>query len=292
MKIKKIVKRKKSVKEVKLNKSSSQKEIPRKNYPTLNYKSEREIAMDFATKAYQKFNKIIKSIILFGSTAKQTNIVGSDIDIIIIIDDVSIRFDEELVAWYRQELGKVIKANPYQKELHINTIKLSTWWQDLHKGDAVVINVIRYGEPLIDFGGFFTPLKILLEQGKIKPTPESIYTALNRVPIHILNSKQAKASAIEACYWAFIDAAQALLMTIKILPPSPEHIPILLKENFSDKSLLKMKYVVWCRDVYDLHRKMVHGEIKDVQGSLIDDWQARAYEFQNVIISLIKEILK
>ena len=68
-------------------------------------------------------------------------------------------------------------------------------------------------------GGFFSPLKALLEQGKIKPTPEAIYTCLNRVPDHIALSKQAEISAIEGSYWAMVDTAQALLMSIKILPP-------------------------------------------------------------------------
>jgi len=50
--------------------------------PTLQLKTEREIAMDFAEKVYQKFDKIIKSIILFGSAAKNQESADSDIDIV------------------------------------------------------------------------------------------------------------------------------------------------------------------------------------------------------------------
>jgi len=39
--------------------------------------------MDFAVKSYKVFDRIIKSIILFGSTVKQTSNSDSDIDIII-----------------------------------------------------------------------------------------------------------------------------------------------------------------------------------------------------------------
>jgi hypothetical protein len=80
-------------------------------------------------------------------------------------------------------------------------------------------------------------------------------------------------------------------MSIKVLPPSPEHIPVLLKENFVDKNLLKMKYVIWHRDIYDLHRKIMHGEIKDLPGDIIDSWQERSQEFLNVILKLIEEII-
>lgn len=263
-----------------------------KKFPTLKLIREQDIAMDFATKAYQKFDKLVKSIILFGSTVKQTRNSGSDIDIIILIDDASVKFDQELIAWYREELGKLIKANPYRKDLHINTVKLTTWWQDLLRGDPVVINIIRYGEPLIDFGGFFTPLRVLLQEGRIKSTPEAIYTALQRAPQHLIRSKQAEMSAVEGVYWAMVDSAHALLIAAHVMPPSPEHIPILLKEKFVDTKMLSMKYVVWYRDLYVLHRRIVHGDVTDIKGVEIDDWQKRAEEFVRVMAELIDKIIE
>jgi predicted nucleotidyltransferase/uncharacterized protein (UPF0332 family) len=261
-------------------------------YPTLKLKSERDIAMDFSTKVFQKFDKLIKATILFGSNVKYTNITGSDIDIIIIIDDASVKFDEELIAWYREELGKIIESNPYKKDLHINTVKLTTWWNDLIKGDPVIINILRYGEALIDIGGFFNPLKILLQDGKIKITPESIYIILNRIPSHIMSSRMSKIKSIEGCYWSLIETSQALLMTINVLPPSPEHITALLKENFVDKGLLKMKYVTDIRDIFDLHRKIIHGEVKDMEGKIIDEWQKKSEEFYKIALKLIDEIIE
>src|SRR3989344_1305455 len=196
-----------------------------KKYPSLLLKTERDIAMDFAIKIYQKFDKMIKSIILFGSSAKQTNVIGSDIDIIIIIDDASIKFDETLVLWYREELAKIIQENPYQKDFHIN-----------------------------------------------------------RVPVHILSSKSAELSSVEGCFWAMVDSAQALLMAIKVLPPSTEHIAGLLKENFVDKRLLKIKYVDNFIELHELHRKVMHGEIRNINGNIIDMWQNKAEEFLNVVM--------
>ena len=57
-----------------------------------------DIAYDFAIKAYEKFKDVVKSIALFGSVAKQQPYKKSDIDIIIIIDDCTILWDEELIA--------------------------------------------------------------------------------------------------------------------------------------------------------------------------------------------------
>jgi predicted nucleotidyltransferase len=260
-----------------------------KNLPTLHLKADTDIAMDFAVKTYRQFDKIVKSIILFGSSMKQTSKPTSDIDIIIVIDDVSVKWDQELIGWYREELDKILRANPYEKAIHINTIRLSSWWEDLLRGDPVIINILRYGESLIDFGGFFSPLKYLLLEGRIKPTPETIYACLQRAPAHLARSKLAELGAIEGLYWAMVDSAHAALISIKTIPPSPEHIPVELKDNFVNTGKLKMKYVVWYRDLLFLYKKISHGEIKDLKGQEIDVWQERTREFIDVMANLVKE---
>ena len=278
-------------KKVSKRKTSSRKIKIIKNIPTLKLRTESEIAMDFATKVYQRFNKIVKSIILFGSTARKKSVVGSDIDIIIIIDDASVKWDQKLIVWYREELGKITRANPYKKNLHINTIKLTTWWEDLLKGDPIVMNIIRDGESLIDFGGFFEPLKYLLVKGKIKSTPEAIYSALQRAPAHIARSKLAELNSIEGLYWAMVDSAHAALIAANVPPASPEHVPADLKEIFVNTGRLKMKYVIWYRDLLMLHKKIAHGQLKNLKGIEIDMWQDRAEEFLELMAKLVKDLI-
>lgn len=262
-----------------------------KDFPTLNIVKENDIAMDFATKVYQKFDKLIKSVVLFGSTTKKTSSDNSDIDIVLLIDDASIKFDQELIGWYREELGKIIASNPYKKEIHISTIRLTTWWQDIMRGDPVAINMIRYGEEILDFGGFFRPLRILLQEGKIKSTPESIYTCLERSPMHLANSRRSILSAVEGVYWAMVESANALLMANKTTPASPEHISMMLKEHFVDKKLLDIKYVNMYRSVFVLHKEITHGEVQRVHGKDLDEMQDNAQKFIGVMAELIRKII-
>ncbi len=287
-----MAKKRKGKKQKKKIKKSKESKLAVKNHPTLQLKKETDIAMDFATKAYKKFDKIIKSVVLFGSTTKQTQVTGSDIDIVVIIDDVTINWDQELIAWYRTELEKMIKSNPYKANLHINTVKLGTWWEDLLRGDPVVINILRYGEAMIDLAGFFNPLKSLLIRGKIRPTPEAIYSTLQRAPQHIARSKMAEMGAIDGLFWSMVDSAHAALIAANVPPASPEHIPGDLKENFVNAGKLKMKYVVWYRDLLVLHKKIAHSEIKDLKGVEIDEWQNRAEEFLQVMAQLVKDLIE
>jgi predicted nucleotidyltransferase/uncharacterized protein (UPF0332 family) len=253
--------------------------------------NEKDIALDFATKAYKIFDKLIKSVVLFGSTAKNTAGNDSDIDIIMIIDDVAIQWDDELIGWYRNELRELLEKNKYKKPLHVNSVKLSTWWDDMLRGDPVVVNVIRYGESLVDFGGFFEPLKVMLMQGKIKSTPEAIYTLLQRAPHHISRTRVALLSAIDGLYWAMVDSAHAALIAADISPPSPEHLPLILKETFADKKMLDKDFVEDYIKLHALAKDIVHGKKIEVNGEEVDEWMKKTDEFVSEMAKLVDKII-
>ena len=158
-----------------------------------NYK----IDYDFEVEAYKKFQNIVKSIVLFGSVAKDLK-KQNDIDIIIFIDDCTIQWDEELISWYREELEKIVAMNKNWDKLHINTVTLSVFWDEFKAGEPVAINIVRYGKSLIDFGGFFDPLKMLLAKGKIKPSAEAIYNALRRAPHHLARARYGLYLAVDS----------------------------------------------------------------------------------------------
>ena len=258
---------------------------------TLRITGERAIASDFAMKVYGKFDQMIKSVVLFGSSAKKVAVPDSDIDVIIIIDDVSVRWDAELIAWYREELGNLIQTNPYQKSLHINTVKLTTWWDDLMRGDPVVINILRYGDALIDFGGFFNPLRVLLKEGKIRSTPESIYTLLQRAPGHMTRAKQSMLAVVDGLYWTMVDAAHAALIAANVMPSSPENIPEVLTAAFVETKRLNKKYVKYYDEVHSVAKEIVHGRLTSIRGEELDKWFEMADDFLGEMAKLVDELI-
>ena len=284
-----MVKKKLIKKKVKIDSANAKSE---KKIPTLGLKEENDIARDFAVKVYKKFDKLIKSVILFGSSTKQEKVLGSDIDIVILIDDASVKWDQELIVWYREELDKLIRANPYRTSLHINTIKLTTWWNDFIRGDPLILNILRDGEAMLDIAGFFNPLKHLLIEGKIKATPEAIYSCLQRAPIHIARSKAATLSSIEGLFWSMVDSAHAALIAANASPESPEHIPRDLKQIFIDSGKLKPKYVEWYKELLVLHKEINHNRVTALRGVEIDEWQSKAEEFLNMMAKLVKDLVE
>ena len=52
-----------------------------------------------------------------------------------------------------------------------------------------------------------------------------------------------------------------------------------------------MKYVVWYRDLYVLHRRIVHGDVTNMHGKDLEEWQQRAEDFVKTIAELINKII-
>ncbi len=249
-----------------------------------------DIAYDFATEAYKKFQHVIKSIVLFGSVAKDLK-TQNDIDIIIFVDDCTIQWDDELIAWYREELQKILASNPHRNKLHINTVTLSVFWDEFKTGEPVAINIVRYGKALIDFGGFFEPLKILLAKGKVKPSAEAIYNALRRAPFHLSRAKYNVYLIIDSLYWAMVDSAHAALMMADKVAPSPEHIPEMLNEYFVKKKMLNKDYVRIYNEIYQIIHSANKTGIK-IPSKKIDEYQGNVEKFVSEMTEIVRKLEK
>ncbi len=246
-----------------------------------------KIAYDFAEKIIKKFKNIVKSVILFGSVAKQEAKPSSDIDLVILVDDASIKWDGEAIAWYQEELKKIVAREPEREKLHINTVTLSSFWENITIGEPAAINILRYGIPILD-PGFVMPLKFLLYQGKIRPSQEAVYNCAGRVPWHIFRGKIKLLGAVGDFYWAFVDSAHAPLMQAGQIPPSPEHVPELLEKVFVVHKRLDQKYVDWYREMYGLAHKIKNNEIPSIPGRAYDLWLKRCEEFTITMQKLLE----
>ncbi len=266
--------------------------MKKKKEETKSLISDKDIAMDFATKAYKKFRDVIKAIAMFGSVPKQEATKKSDIDIVVIIDDCTVNWDEELIAWYREELAKLIAAQNYKKELHVNTVTLTAFWEELRAGEPLVINVLRYGEPLIDIGGFFDPLKVLLAKGRIRPTPEAIFTTMQRSGQHLGRANSNLLNSVEGFYWAMVDASHAALMAINVVPPSPEHISELLQKTLVEKKVLDKEYINWYEETRKMAKAILHGEISKLNGKEVEVLQGRSEKFVYELNQITKALIK
>lgn len=243
-----------------------------KQYPQQKIK----IARQFTQKIHDEFGNFISAVILFGSTARNAQ-RSHDVDILIILDDVRVQFTRELVETYRIITEKAI-ADVEPKLLHVQSLTLTSFWEYIRAGDPVAVNVLRDGIALIDTG-FFDPLQLLLKEGRIRPTDESIYNYFTMAPAALFRSKQNMLNAVIELYWAVIDAAHAILMTQGEVPPSPAYITEVFDRKLVQTRIIEKKYEATLQLMYTLFKKIVNREIREISGKDYDKYKVMSEDF-------------
>ncbi len=251
-------------------------------------REEVDIAYKFAKRAYKEFGSFVKTIAMFGSITRKKS-SGGDIDILILVDDLSISVTPEVAETYRIIQQKIIRD--VSLRLHVTTLKLTSFWEYIRMGDPVAINILRDGTSLLDTG-FFDPMQTLLKQGRIRPTAEAVWNYFTRAPATITNSKWHVLQASLDLYWAVIDSAHAALMKSGEVPPTPEHVADLMQDKLVPQGKTSPKYVQIMRNFYDLSRKITHREIKEITGEQYSRHLADAEDFVKEMKRIVEERVK
>lgn len=296
-------------------------EVPRRQPPIIRYKPEDvELARTFLKKLYDEVGNFIRAAVLFGSAAReikraagrlevaQAKAAGAappgaaigearpeigalpeaaDIDLLVIVDDVSLELTPELVETYRILVEKLIAET--SPRLHITTLKFTSFWEYVKAGDPVAINILRDGAALIDTG-FFDPLQVLLLRGRIRPTAESMWSYFIRAPTTLHNSKWHVLQATIDLYWAVIDAAHAALIKVNEVPPSPAHVADLMQSALVAKGFIPRKYVATMKKFYELYKDIVRREIKEIKGRDYESYYKEAEDFVAAMRKVVEKV--
>ncbi|MFH2021551.1 MAG: nucleotidyltransferase domain-containing protein [archaeon] len=238
-------------------------------------KDDLDYAYKFSAQITKEVGKFVKGVVLFGSRARKQG-PAHDIDILVILDDVSIFLTKEFIQTYRIIVQNIVAK--ISKRLHITTFKYTGFWEYVRNGDPIAINILRDGVPIVD-REFFRPLQILLQQGRIKPSQESVWTYFYKSNEGLNGSKMRMISAVMDLYWAVIDASHAALMKINEVPPSPSHVSDMIQEKMVKTGLLDKKYAQIAKKFYDLSKKIEYREIKEIKGKDYDKYYDEAEEY-------------
>jgi len=247
-------------------------------------KEELDLAYEFSKKIYKEFGTFLKAVVLFGSTARRRS-KTNDIDIMVIVDDITTFLSSDVVEAYRIITEKIV-ANTSVR-IHVTSLKFTSFWQYIRAADPIGINILRDGIALIDTG-FFTPLQVLLFQGRIRPTYESIWTYFERAPKTLDNSKWHIMQATLDLYWAVIDSAHAALMRLGEIPPSPSHVAEMIEDKLVKEKHVQKKYAEIMKNFYKISKMITHREIKEVKGKDFDKYFKDAEDFVNEMRKFLK----
>lgn len=248
-----------------------------------------EILKKFTKEVLKKYGPVIRSIVLFGSTARGESRGESDIDVFVILDDTRGKITPQFKEKIEDDLDVIAKK--CNKQLSVQQPYLLTeFWGMVREGHPIIFNFIREGVPVFD-RDIFTPIKRLLQMGEIRPSKEAVEKYIERGPKRIRRVENAKIyMVVEDCYYAMLESAQAVLMFLGKIPPRPSDAPDTLR-----KTLVKMKFlddtvVKDLEDIIEIRKGVEHKRIKAVTGSDLDAWIDKTKAFVKKMQQLIVRI--
>jgi len=235
------------------------------------------LIVDFSNELINKVDGLIRAIVLFGSYSKGEETEKSDIDLLIIVDDVYNKWDNVTSTFYYNNLNQILSQEKFRK-LHVNTLTLSVFWDMVRNGDPLAVSIIRSGKALIDPFGLFGSLKKLLRMGKIVPSSEAIEMAKIRVENSLRNYKINIIRAFESIYLIFVNSAQYYLMKKGYSLIGPDEILDALKKEFGNSEI-----VILYEEVLKKMKAISHGESIDISGKDLDEYFKKAIEFKKTM---------
>jgi len=230
-----------------------------------------EVITDFLAEIHGKYDSMIISVVLFGSTARNEENDNSDIDLMVIVDDTE---DED---FERAKKNLTTIEEKYEK-ISLEIISLIEFWNGVRMGSPVIINMIRDGKPILD-RAMFTPVKRLLKMGLIKPSIEMVERYRKRVPKRIERIKGNKIMMVfEDCFYAFVESASVPIILSGIIPPKPEDIPNVLR-SIMRKLKIKGINIKPLAEILKLRKEIKYNNQADVTGIEVDIWLSKAEDF-------------
>jgi len=245
-----------------------------------------ELADKFSKKLEKELGSFLKAVVLFGSAGRgEKTAYEKDIDVLIIVNDLTIMVSAEVIEAYRIITERV--AAGVSRRMHITTLKMSSFWDYIRTGDPIAINMLRDGVPVYDTG-FFEPLQMLLFNGKIRPSEESIWVYFSRAPTTLLNSRWHLLQASLDLYWAVIDAAHAALMRLGEVPPSPSQVAHMMRVKMVKPKIIPKKYADVMEFFYTLSKKITHRQLQNITGKQYEEYYKSANDFVNKMQDIIE----
>ncbi len=253
-----------------------------------------EIHKDMVLK---KFEKYIVSYVLAGSLVQGKATPTSDIDVFIVIDDTDVK--KMTRAELKDKLRAIIigmgidagKMTGIENKINIQVYILTDFWEGIKEANPIFFTFLRDGIPFYD-RGIFMPWKLLLQMGRIKPSPEAIDMFMSTGDQLLERIKyKVKEIAMEDTFYAILTPSQAALMLYGIPPPTPKETPEVMKDIFVKKEkLLENEYIDILERNIKVRKELEHGTKKDLTGAEVDKLIKDAEKYLKRLNELFKAI--
>jgi len=255
-----------------------------------------DIVKRFSDGITGELGPLVKSVVSFGSAVRggfdpgkkslrEEVLFGSDIDVLILFDDMIDVINPEIITAYRVVTENV--ASKISKRLHITTMALTKFWDYASKGDPILINMLRDGTAVMD-AGCFGMAKKMLSTGLIAPTKDIVWIYMGKGPLSIANANWNMRESVLDLYWSVFDAAHAALLHYNVVPDVPDDVISLMKIHLVNKGILDKQYLPVVAEFMNVGKLLMSAELHKMSGDHFDRYRKEAIQFLRAVREVIE----
>jgi len=253
-----------------------------------------EYVQDLFEPVKQELGPYLKGIYIYGSAARKERVEGSDIDVLILVDDTKKDFGKKEYSRAKQLIEQIADEEE-ELDLHIQPPKpLSRWWDLIISGEPWAVTSMKDAQPVYDPSEYITLTKRLLHEGEMRGTYQRAHKLMKRSRKKIKKMKTLMLEDVTSeLLKAMTEAAQAVLMYYGNPPPSPAQVGDELERIFvEDMELLSPRAVDDYRDFYNLTERIDHGKQSEFTGRELDQYIDQSLAFIKAMSALFEKLEK
>jgi predicted nucleotidyltransferase len=244
----------------------------------------------------RKFEKYVASYVVGGSLVRGTAGKDSDVDTFVIIDDTDVKrmprmqLLEKLRGMIFDYIREANALAGVKNPLNVQVYLLTDFWDNVKDANPVMFTFIRDGVPMYDRGTFL-PWKLLLQMGKVKPSPEAVDKFMKYGEQNESLVTRRMLDAMVDIYWGIVTPTQALMMLAGHAPPAPktmvQDVKKVLVEKEKVMSLIELKLL---ERIIKLYKDYEHGTLKTIPGKEVDELLKESKKYDGKLKEIRKKL--
>jgi len=244
----------------------------------------------------RKFEKYVASYVIGGSLVTGTATKDSDVDTFVIIDDTDVKrmprlqLLERLRGMIYDYIREAQALAGIKNVLNVQVYLLTDFWDNVKDANPVMFTFIRDGVPMYDRGTFL-PWKLLLQMGKIKPSPEAVDKFMKYGEQNESLVTRRMLDAFVDIYWGVVTPTQALMMLAGHAPPTPKELAGEVKKLFVEKEkIMDLKQWNFLDKMMKMWKEYEHGSLKKIPGGDVDKILKDANDYDKKLKEMRKKL--
>jgi len=237
--------------------------------------------VQFTKKIKKMHGDIIKSVLIFGSAARNEMKKTSDIDVWIVVDDTATKGTEDILK-IRTQLQV---TGQEMKDIHVQMNGLTEFWGWMKTGSPELFNFLRDGLVIYDTG-FIKPVQRMLKMGLFPPSEETVSLKVRSCEGLVKRVEASWKADVFDLRYAATDICQSVIMHFYKEMPDQKKMPEFLEKLVKEHDLEK-EYIQKYNDLNKLWKDLDHKVIE----TPTPDYVAKTDKLARDIIERMKKLL-